>query len=183
MLKHVWSTLVAVLALSAPAAFCGPRSAAPLSYVRHELHELVVKADVIAIGTITRLESEVFELEVDEWVHGDGEATHLIVRRFRNWTCGSRPVEYEVGQRLFVFLLAPDGKRAGYRIMGGGAEGEMHLVEGRVAKASQVVRSQSVRRGKYGTKRHRRFCLKKGCLPCSDRSPGRFDEGSLSSAF
>jgi hypothetical protein len=92
--------------------------------------EMIGLADLIVLGTIQRVDVDVFVLRVERQLYGPkAEPGPLVVRRFRNWTCASRWAPYEVGQRLILFLGSGSGTDQRWRILGAGDEGEM-LVEG-----------------------------------------------------
>ncbi len=95
------------------------------SYTRTSRGDLILLADVIAVGEISELTESHYTLAITTWVASppsdDAVRNSLRVRRFVNWTCAHRGRPYRVGERLLVFLRDDDGE---LRPMGGGGEGE-----------------------------------------------------------
>lgn len=122
--------------LLAGVAFC------TADYRRYELFEMVCRADLVVAGTIRSVDSAPwwpksrgskqtrgFELEVSETISGAPVTGSLNVYCFENWTCASRWAAYRTGQRVLLFLSRPEAGEKKWRILGGGGEGEMPLVQ------------------------------------------------------
>ena len=91
------------------------------------LYEMIIKAEKIVYGTIVDVDSNHFTLKIEGSLTSD--AGTLKIARFQNWVCASRWTEYEVGQRLFLFLTTWNGELMS---MSGGNEGELPIVNNTV---------------------------------------------------
>ncbi|MBD78526.1 MAG: hypothetical protein CL840_06380 [Crocinitomicaceae bacterium] len=92
------------------------------AYTPYKLYEMIMQADVIVYGTISKVDSETFTLVID----GDVTAKRSIrVERFQDWTCARRWTEYKVGQRVFLFLKKRKRKLF---IISSGGEGELPII-------------------------------------------------------
>jgi hypothetical protein len=98
-------------------------------------------ADVIAIGTVIRLSDDSYTLRVSQWLAGKPPRQELRIRRFVDWTCGTRTKPYEEGQRLLVFLQKGSG--GSYSARGGTCEGEVFLEDGKAHLRFPLVPGQS----------------------------------------
>ena len=87
-----------------------------------KLYELVIKADKILYGTIVELDSGKYKLHIEGSL--TGETGTITILRFTDWPCAYRWTEYEIGQRLFVFLFQKNGN---YITMSAGNEGELPI--------------------------------------------------------
>ncbi|MEQ8926439.1 MAG: hypothetical protein RLO81_11535 [Fulvivirga sp.] len=92
-----------------------------------ELYEMIIKAEKIVYGTIVELDSNHFTLEVECSLTSDSGTLKIV--RFQDWACASRWTEYELGQRLFLFLTTWKGELVS---MSGGNEGEHPIVNNTV---------------------------------------------------
>ncbi|MEO9474713.1 MAG: hypothetical protein ABJG41_04250 [Cyclobacteriaceae bacterium] len=88
-----------------------------------ELYEMIIKAEKIVYGTIVELDSNYFTLKIEGSLTSDSGT--LKIARFLDWPCASRWADYEVGQRLFLFLTTWNGELV---TMSGGNEGEHPIV-------------------------------------------------------
>ncbi|EAR00347.1 hypothetical protein [Maribacter sp. HTCC2170] len=94
-------------------------------YVPPKIHMLVLKADKIVQGEISCVDNDVFQITVIKSILED---EHVItVQKFKEWNCGKRYIDYEVGQQS-LFFLRYDGDKL--RTMSGGNEGEMPIIMG-----------------------------------------------------
>ena len=91
-------------------------------YVPQTLGQLSLRAEKIVYGEISCVDAEVFEIRVsesfgayDQWV---------TVRKFDEWNCGIRWVDYQVGQKSLFFLRRLESE---WYPMGGGNEGELPI--------------------------------------------------------
>lgn len=89
-----------------------------------KLYEMIIKAEKIVYGTITKLDSTHFTLQIEGSLTSD--AGVIRIARFEDWTCAQRWTKYEVGQRLLLFLTTVDGELVS---MSGGNEGELPIIE------------------------------------------------------
>jgi len=72
-------------------------------YSPKELYEMVIKADKIVYGEVISFDSNYYFLKISGSLTND---TGIIkVRRFENWTCAHRWANYEVCQKLLLFLV------------------------------------------------------------------------------
>jgi len=121
-------------------------------YRRYELFEMVCGADLVVAGTIRSVDSAPwwpksrgpkqtrgFELEVSETISGAPVTGSLNVYCFENWTCASRWAPYRTGQRVLLFLSRPEEGEKKWRILGGGGEGEMPLLQDSICVRGYAV--------------------------------------------
>lgn len=104
--------------------------AASWDYYPLRLHELAGRAELIVLGEIAEVRDETFLFAIDEVVAGEVESDRVVVRRFQDWTCAGRGVDYRAGQEALLFLeLVPEEIRdrvpGKYRVLSGGNEGEL----------------------------------------------------------
>lgn len=90
-------------------------------YDRHELYQLAASAERVVAGSITAVQTETFDLRVERDLLGGEAGSTLRLKRFFDWTCAMRWDEYQVGQRVVLFLH-------GDRTMGAGNEGDWPMV-------------------------------------------------------
>jgi hypothetical protein len=94
------------------------------SYRRYPVHELLIGADLIVVGSIQNLGETTYTFKVESALQGASQE-HVTVHCFENWTCARRARKYAVGQRSLLFLRPTrDGN---YYAMGAGNEGDMAL--------------------------------------------------------
>ena len=86
------------------------------------LYEMMLGAEKIVYGEITRLDSETFTFKIERSLIG--KESELIIQRFQNWPCAHRWTDYKIGQRLFLFLRTYEGMLYS---MSGGNEGELPI--------------------------------------------------------
>jgi len=96
---------------------------AKAKYRPMELYEMIIKAEKIVYGTISELDSTSLTLKIEGSITNDSGI--LKVERFENWACASRWTQYEIGQRVFMFLTTWKGKLV---TMSAGNEGELPIV-------------------------------------------------------
>jgi len=102
------------------------------AYVITNFVDLAGNSDAIVVGTIAEVAEDTYSLTVEEVLAGavmEGEA--LTVRRFRDWLCAWRWADYEVGQKLLVFLNRGDKGKV-WVSRGAAGEGESPIVENEV---------------------------------------------------
>lgn len=100
-----------------------------------QLFDMLGTADVVAVGKITKLDAESYQLEVEHALAGATAKQTLTIQRFQDWTCASRYAPYAVGETLLVCArryTAPDAEKEVLRVCSGGGEGEMPVVDGKV---------------------------------------------------
>ena len=116
--------LAVFLVLLLGVAFARP-TAAHADYDPPALHQLFVKAEVLARGRIVELSRATYLLEVDECLLGDiNRGKRIELARFQDWPCAQRMTPYRVGQNVLVFAESHGGK---LRPIGAGNEGEFLL--------------------------------------------------------
>jgi hypothetical protein len=91
-------------------------------YVPQTLNQLILRAEKIVYGEISCVDAEAFEIRVSE-SFGAYEQW-VTVRKFEEWNCGIRWVDYEVGQKSLFFLRR---LKSEWYPMGGGNEGELPI--------------------------------------------------------
>lgn len=120
--------LLRTLLAALPTLLVAPAGAArPASYIQLELFELAGGAHLVVAGTIERLDERTFDLRIEETIAGRTPLPRIRVERFRDWPCAQRWTRYSVGQRVVLFLAAPDRYHRELHIMGAGNEGELPL--------------------------------------------------------
>ncbi len=77
---------------------------------------VISKADLIVDGKISKVSSNEYELEIDDFVKGQS-AKSIEVKMWKEWTCDSRIEKAEIGQRLILFLTKT--KNGKYEIING----------------------------------------------------------------
>lgn len=87
-----------------------------------ELYEMIIKAEKIVYGTVIGLDSGYFTLKVEGSLTSDTGTLKIV--KFQDWPCAARWTKYELGQRLFLFLVTWNGELVS---MSGGNEGELPI--------------------------------------------------------
>ena len=89
--------------------------------------ELFGLSDLVVLGRVEEIASDVLRLEVDEVLRGAEPGGSLEVVRVERWPSGDpRRGPYEAGQEFVLLLRAePPGDTARWRIIGLGGEGEL----------------------------------------------------------
>jgi len=95
---------------------------AQASYITPSLNQLILKADQILYGEIICVDDAVIEVSVCESVYSSLKT--ITITKFKEWNCGKRWMEYEVGDTSLFFLTCRNGR---YQAMGGGNEGELPI--------------------------------------------------------
>ncbi len=86
--------------------------------------DLAGNCQLIVAGTIVAFDDDTYQLRIDDTVLGPAKKGETItVARFRDWPCALRWGDYQVDQRVFVFLGFDTDKRI-WQIAGAGGEGE-----------------------------------------------------------
>ena len=96
---------------------------AKASYTPVRIYEMVLAADKIVYGEISEMDSLTFTLKIEGNLTGDEKTIRVL--KFQNWTCAWRWTKYEVGQKLFLFLVKHEGM---YRTISAGNEGELPIL-------------------------------------------------------
>ncbi|WP_109623200.1 hypothetical protein [Sediminitomix flava] len=85
---------------------------------------MIQNADEIVWGTISEIRESDFKVTIEGSLTGiDGD---LWIKKFRDWDCASRWKEYKKGQKVFLFLRKD--KENKLRVMSGGNEGELPIL-------------------------------------------------------
>lgn len=108
-------------------------------YVPPSLNELILKADSILYGEIICVDETVIEVKVYNSI--DHDLDSITILKFKEWNCGKRWMEYQVGDTSLFFLKLKNGR---YRTMGGGNEGELPMHNDKV-----YVHSSTISRGDF----------------------------------
>ena len=105
-------------------------SSAEADYRPLRLIELAGGSELIAAGTITEVGDDgTFTLRIDDAIFGPAKQGQSIsVYQFSDWICAWRWSDYEVGQRVLVFIKC-DRATERRKIRGTGSEGERPLVD------------------------------------------------------
>ncbi len=96
-------------------------------YDVYQLYEMILGADKIVSGEIVQTDSLTFTLRVDKDFTGNEKV--IKIHKHENWPCAWRWAQYEVGQRLLLFLAEINGEL--YQ-MGPGNESELPLLDNHV---------------------------------------------------
>ncbi|ADY51727.1 hypothetical protein Pedsa_1158 [Pseudopedobacter saltans DSM 12145] len=128
-------------------------------YTPYSLSELIVKADIIAYGTIINLNNETITFKIDKSL--TGEKGNLQIHQFKEWECAARWTKYEIGQHLFLFL-----KKKGENIfaLGSGNEGELPIVNSSVYFGDFFSYSKLLNNTDGIIKRDRKTYMRKGVM-------------------
>jgi hypothetical protein len=92
-------------------------------YVPVKLFRMILGSEKIVYGEIVELDSLTYTLKIEQNLTGSTE-NYIKVQRFYDWPCAWRWTEYEIGQKLFLFLVKFQGS---YRTISAGNEGEMPI--------------------------------------------------------
>ncbi len=96
-------------------------------YIPPKIQELILRADRVVEGEIICIDDDVIELKVYKSLTNP-EGT-ITFEKFKEWNCGKRWTDYEIGQKALFFLHFSKGK---LRIMGLGDEGELPIINNKV---------------------------------------------------
>lgn len=66
--------------------------------------DVILRADLVVVGTIDDPSGDAYTLIVDEVVHGSPASSIIRVRKWQPWICDSRIFKIERGQRLVLLL-------------------------------------------------------------------------------
>jgi hypothetical protein len=89
-----------------------------------ELYRMILTAEEILYGEIISQDSTTFTLKVDSSL--TGQENEITIEKFEDWACAHRWTNYQVGQKLFLFLTRFKGKLV---VMSGGNEGEIPIFQ------------------------------------------------------
>ncbi len=89
--------------------------------------EMIEKSDLIFHGKITKIIDDNIEVTIIKTVKGKFFKKKIKIKQFQNWLCGFRYQPYEVGQQE-LFFIQRDSKENIWKIMGGGDEGEIPII-------------------------------------------------------
>jgi hypothetical protein len=103
-------------------------AAASADYRPLPLGDAILRADVIAVGTIDEVSSGRYRLHVERALVGASAGERLRVSCFEDWTCARREKPYRKGQRILAILGRFD---EGLAPLGAACEGEVLLEEGK----------------------------------------------------
>jgi hypothetical protein len=98
-------------------------NSAKAEYVPVKLFRMILGSDKIVYGEIVELDSLTYTLKIEQNL--TGTENYIQIQRFYNWSCAWRWTEYQVGQKLFLFLANFQGT---YRTISAGNEGELPIV-------------------------------------------------------
>jgi hypothetical protein len=96
-------------------------------YFPPSLTKLMLIADKVVYGWISCVDDNVIEVKIGESLDYNSET--ITIHKFREWSCGKRWAEYQVGEKSVFFLRAVE---EGFYPMGGGNEGELPIQENKV---------------------------------------------------
>lgn len=96
-------------------------------YIPPTLNKLILRADIILYGEVVCMDESVIELNVYNSINHDSLTITIV--RFKEWNCGQRWKEYELGDTSLFFLKSRNGR---YRTIGGGNEGELPIHNDRI---------------------------------------------------
>lgn len=109
--------------------------AARADYYRQKFPEAIASSENCVLGTIVRLDTSYFWLEVDKSIYGDiKEKTTIPILRFQNWSCAHRHSKYRVGEREIVLVNKSNNviSEFDYCMLCGGDEWELPVIDDRV---------------------------------------------------
>jgi len=94
-----------------------------LDYSPLSIKQLINQAEIIAKCEIISMDETTFTVKFIDVIKGQ-TAKKLKINKFKNWTCGSRAIDYKVGQTELIFL----SKYKNHWIaLGAGNEGEIFM--------------------------------------------------------
>ncbi|MBT8223281.1 MAG: hypothetical protein KJO94_02430 [Eudoraea sp.] len=105
-------------------------------YAPPTLNELILKADKILYGEIQCVDATVIEVGLQGSI--DEDLVSIKISKFKEWNCGKRWMEYQVGQTSLFFLTLKNGE---YHPMGGGNEGELPIRNDKVYVHASTISS------------------------------------------
>ena len=73
------------------------------------------KADLIVEGQIDEINDEKYHFKISDFIKGKDDDT-IIVNKWKQWICDTRPIKYKTGQKLILFLKREKGK---YEVING----------------------------------------------------------------
>jgi hypothetical protein len=87
--------------------------------------EVIARAEVIVMGTVTQVDESTIDLKIDRQIVGSvATGQTIVVGKFHDWACAWRWGRYYVGEQLLMFLNPRDDGSGKYYILGAGDEGE-----------------------------------------------------------
>lgn len=89
--------------------------------------EMIEESGLIFHGKIIKIIGHNIEVTIIKKVKGEFFKKKIKIRKFQDWLCGSRYLPYKVGQQE-LFFLQKNKKENIWRIMGGGDEGEIPII-------------------------------------------------------
>jgi hypothetical protein len=89
--------------------------------------EMAEKAELIFHGKITKVLNKKMEVSIIQNIKGECKEKKITVEKFMDWMCASRYKAYKVGQQE-LFFLQTNRKNNTWKIMGGGDEGEIPII-------------------------------------------------------
>jgi hypothetical protein len=92
-------------------------------YTALKIYQMVFLADKIVYGEISEMDSATFTINVHQNLTGKEKS--LTVQKFKNWPCAWRWTDYQIGQKVLLFLREYKGK---LRAMSAGNEGELPVI-------------------------------------------------------
>ncbi|WP_299125359.1 hypothetical protein [uncultured Tenacibaculum sp.] len=86
-------------------------------FSKHTLPYSIVtsKADLIVEGQIDEINNEKYQFKISDFIKGKDDDT-IIVNKWKQWMCDTRPLKYKTGQKLILFLKKVKGK---YKVING----------------------------------------------------------------
>ncbi len=140
-MKHV--LVLILVAFVFPTAVCA-------HYVPTNFADLAGTSDAIVVGDISKIDENTYSLTVEDVLAGPAmKGQSLRVRRFRDWVCAWRWADYEVGQKLLVFLTRDDEEQV-WSSRGAACEGESPIVENDVHANFGVPGKSIEYKGRFG---------------------------------
>jgi hypothetical protein len=93
-------------------------------FIPMTLYSMALNAEKIVYGEIISLDSLTFTINIENSL--TGETGRLTIEKFGDYACAHRWTEYQIGQKVFLFLWTFKGR---LMTMGGGNEGELPLFQ------------------------------------------------------
>lgn len=92
-------------------------------YFPDPLWQMIDQADKIVYGTIEQVQPMDFVVKIEGGLNTTPRK--IKIKKYRDFACSYRWEEYKVGQKVFLFL---EKEKRSFRIMNGGGEGEMPMI-------------------------------------------------------
>lgn len=120
---------------------------ANLDYRAPSYFSMLANSDLIILSEIVNQTDTTITLRIEEILKGEYDESTLKMRKFKDWPCASRHLEYQIGQKQINILREHDD--TSYRGMSPGNENELPIEAGFIYCKSWLNK-ESKFRGSFG---------------------------------